>query len=184
MPLKKIAKSTKMPGKHKGTESKSAVVKKAGKKTVKPSKVLSTPKKKAAAKKAAVVGPLKFAPESDLAIAYEEMLTGGEDRLAVHHRIAERFKDSTTAGGNPKPVSTIMNQVARRAAESGHTVKSEWRLMYPEGFEEFDPSAPEPPPTGVVPTPRKKSKKIAKRESVTEEVPARKIAKRAIRRKG
>lgn len=76
-------------------------------------------------------GSLNFANGSDMALAFEELQRGGATRTEVNRRIMERFADARTKRGNPKPVTTIVNQVLKRAAENGWTVQAMWHLVPP-----------------------------------------------------
>lgn len=76
---------------------------------------------------------MKFNVGSDMALAFEELQRGGQTRTEVNARIMERFGETKTRAGNPKPVTTIVNQVLRRALENGWTVEASWRLVQPAG---------------------------------------------------
>jgi hypothetical protein len=72
-----------------------------------------------------------FRPGSDVAIVLEELIRGGDNKHDVANRIARRLEDRRTKGGNPKPVSTVMNQVQSQMTARGFTVQSGWRLVPP-----------------------------------------------------
>lgn len=104
---------------------------------------------------------IDFAPGSDLAVVWEEILKGGSSRREVLARIHERFKGATTRGGNPKPAATIMNQVIARALDAGYTVEESWRLVPPSG--DAAPFAPATEETSTVVKKPRVAKKAAKK---------------------
>lgn len=61
---------------------------------------------------------MNFRDGSDAAIVWKALQAGGTSRKDVQTRLEEHFADQVTRGGKPKPVSTVMNQVIRRALQT------------------------------------------------------------------
>lgn len=87
--------------------------------------------KKTASKKVTTPMPtnMDFKPGSDTAYIWEEIQKGGASRRDVMDRISQHYAKVTTRGGKPKPVSTVMNYLIRRAIASGkYEIVSSWTV--------------------------------------------------------
>lgn len=109
-----------------------------------------------------------FQEGSDAKTVFEFMLAGGDTRAAITAALQDHYKDQTTRGGQPKPVTTIMNAVLTRALNAGYTIESHWRLVK-------DPNAKK----STVDKPAKKAtKKVAAKATVARKKPIkRKVSK-------
>lgn len=98
------------------------------KKAVKTSKATSAPQTmKRKRKNTLPTGD--FNPDTDMYVAFQEALAGGDSRTDVTRRLASKWEGVTTRNDKPKPVSTIMNHVVRRALANGYRVEQYWRLV-------------------------------------------------------
>jgi hypothetical protein len=117
------------------TDPKKAVKKSTGKGAIKPRgkagvtkpvKEVHPPEDRAPAK---LPTGVDFVAGSDMETAFKAVLEGGESRAAVAHRLAEIWKDTPTRNNGPKPVSTIINHVVRRALASGYKLVQSWQIV-------------------------------------------------------
>lgn len=93
---------------------------------------LPIPAEDAPAKEGSSVNdPYGFRKGSDISVVLAELLKGGESKHHVATRISEVFEGRQTKGGNPKPVSTVMNQVENLMRARGFQVESSWKLVPP-----------------------------------------------------
>lgn len=105
---------------------KTAPVKKAAKKAAGRSKAVAT--RTAPAKRTETQGT-NFRPGSDAEFIFHEALKGGTSRQEVVTRVKEHYKEQPTRNGGPKPVSTVLNQVIRRALSTGdYEIVESWKL--------------------------------------------------------
>lgn len=78
---------------------------------------------------------LGYALGSDMHVAVQELLKGGEDRREISDRVAKAFGKQLTRNGRPKPVSTIINNALRQLTRRGYRIEASWKLVPPEdGF--------------------------------------------------
>ena len=148
-PVKKAAKP---PTTKKTTTATKSTVKKPGKTTVAPAKrstvkappsvkragktpvaKKSTPAVKATPKR--VIRPtigVNFRPGSDAEVVWGFIQAGGASRKEVQEKIEAHFAGVVTRGGQPKPISTVMNQVIRRAVADGWVFDSTWKMVKPD----------------------------------------------------
>jgi hypothetical protein len=130
---------------------------------------------------------IDFQPGSDMYIAFQEVQKGGESRQAVGHRLQEMWTDHKTRNNKPKPVSTIMNHVVRRAKANGYRVEQTWRLVKDDGSPTVVQAA-----EGIAAAKPKKAAKSGKRRSKADaltdakarsRVVAKKTSKKAVKRR-
>lgn len=74
-----------------------------------------------------------FPAGTDMAVVWEQVKKGGESRHEVLENCRQAFNGQTTTSGNPKPVSTILNQVLSRAKEAGYVIKQSWKVIPGDG---------------------------------------------------
>lgn len=156
MAVKKLAKKI--------TKPKSKAVKKP---TTTKGKSTTVPTKKTAKKRKATTSRAKagvdFPVGSDMAVVFEEVCQGGSSRRDVLERIRQRFDGKTTASGNPKPASTILNQVVTRAKNAGFEIEETWRVVPTKTTSTVKPSKVDGKPKGkAVKKPGLKGKKTKK----------------------
>lgn len=79
-----------------------------------------------------IVIAVSFEPGTDMAVAFEEALKGGASRAEVVMRLKSKWLNHRTRNNRPKPVSTILNYVLRKALANGYVIEQHWRLIKPE----------------------------------------------------
>lgn len=161
--------------------SKKVVAKKKGVKKVAPGVVkkasLKTTTKKATPKRTLEDMGVDFAAGSDMAIAWEIIQEGGESRQDVAKKLEAKFGDRTTRNGKPKPISTIMHQVIKRALASGYVMEQQWRMV-PGPSTTAPSTSDEATPAKSAPA-KKVGKKVVKKKAAKKVVKKGKKAKAA-----
>lgn len=143
VPTKAPQKAVKKTAKPKAHPTKPPATRKAAKVSQRPPTKKAATSKPATAKKRATPPPptdMVFRPGSDSQVIWEEILKGGTSRKDVLMRLAAHYSGVTTRGGKPKPISTVMNYLIRRAVQTGKfEVVSSWSVRPIAGTEEVAP---------------------------------------------